>query len=139
MEESEKTEGTSVNAGEAPAPIGMPAMSQSHVVIFVTVESQEQARRIADALLREKLVACANIVKGVESFFWWQGKVDRSDELMLVMKSREELVEDIVRLVKGNHSYEVPEVVALRIIGGNPDYLRWIDESVKNKPKGDGS
>lgn len=114
-------------------------MSQSHVVIFVTVESEEQAQRISDLLLQRKLVACANIIKNVKSFFWWQGKVDHSDEGMLVMKSREELLGEVVRLVRENHSYEVPEVVALPIIGGNPDYLRWIDESIQKKPKGDGS
>lgn len=114
-------------------------MSESHVVIFVTAESEEQGRRIADALLGKKLIACANIIEGVESFFWWQGKVDRSDELLLVMKSREELLEDIVRLVKENHSYKVPEVVAFPIIGGNPDYLRWIDECIESKRKGDAS
>ena len=112
-------------------------MSESHVAIFVTVESQEQARRISDVLLQRKLIACANMIKNVESFFWWQGKVDHREELMLIMKSREELLGEVVRLVKENHSYEVPEVIALPIIGGNPDYLRWIDESVEKKPKGD--
>lgn len=112
-------------------------MSASHVMIVVTAESEEQAQRIADALLCRKLVACANIVKKVQSFFWWQGKVDQSKELMLVMKSREELLGEVVRLVKENHSYEVPEVVALPIIGGNPEYLRWIDESVEEQRKGD--
>jgi periplasmic divalent cation tolerance protein len=114
-------------------------VSQMHVVIFVTAESEEQARRICDVLLKKKLIACANIVRNVESLFWWQGKVEHSAELLLIMKSRRELLEEITRLVKENHSYDVPEVVALPIVGGNPDYLHWIDESVEIEQKGDSS
>ena len=114
-------------------------MSGNYIVVLVTVDSEEQAKRICDVLLQRKLIACANIVKDVQSFFWWKGKVDQSSELMVIMKSRSELLEEIIRLVKENHSYDVPEVVALPIVGGNPDYLRWIDESVEIHRKGDTS
>jgi len=114
-------------------------MSGNYIVVLVTVDSEEQAKRICDVLLQRKLIACANIVKDVQSFFWWKGKVDQSSELMVIMKSRSELLEEIIRLVKEKHSYEVPEVVALPIAGGNPDYLRWIDESVEVHQRGDSS
>jgi len=114
------------------------AMSGNYIVVMVTVDSQEQAKRISDVLLDRKLVACANVVEDIQSFYWWKGKVERSREILLLMKSRSELLEEIVRLVKENHSYEVPEVVALPILGGNPDYLRWIEDSVKIRLKGDG-
>lgn len=114
-------------------------MSGNHIIVLVTVDSEEQAKRISDILLGRKAIACANIVRDVQSFYWWKGKVDHSRELLLVMKSRRELLEEIVRLVKENHSYEAPEVVAVPVVGGNPDYLRWIDESVEIHRKGDAS
>lgn len=113
--------------------------SGNHVVVMVTADSEEQAKRICDILLERKVIACANIVRGVESFFWWKGKVDHSRELLLLMKSRSELLDEIVRLVRENHSYDVPEVVALPLVGGNPEYLRWIDDSVEINQKGDRS
>jgi len=114
-------------------------MSENYILILVTADSEEQARRISNVLLERKLIACANIVGKVQSFFWWKGNVDQSRERLLIMKSRAELLQEITRLVKENHSYEVPEIVALPIIGGNPDYLRWIDESVEVNRKGDAS
>jgi periplasmic divalent cation tolerance protein len=113
--------------------------SGNHLVIMVTAASEKQAKRICDILLESKVIACANIIRGVQSFFWWKGKVDRSRELLLVMKSRSELLEEIVRLVRENHSYDVPEVIALPLVGGDPEYLRWIDDSVEIHRKGDTS
>jgi periplasmic divalent cation tolerance protein len=107
-----------------------------HIMVTVTADSEEQAKRIAEILLTRRLVACANIVANVQSHFWWKGKVNHSKELLILLKSRGELLDEIVRVVKENHSYEVPEVVALPIVGGNPDYLRWVDESVERCPEG---
>jgi periplasmic divalent cation tolerance protein len=112
-------------------------MTADYVVVFATAESEEQGKRIAEVLLEKKLIACANIVKDVDSHYWWKGRVEHSAELILVMKSRGELLEEIVKVVKENHSYEVPEVVALPIVGGNPDYLRWIDETVNFHQRGE--
>ena len=106
-------------------------MHGNHIIIFVTVDSEEQASRISDVLLQKKLIACANIVKDVRSFFWWKGQVDSCSELLMIMKSRGELLDDIVDEVKSHHNYEVPEIVAMPILGGNSSYLRWIDESVE--------
>ena len=98
------------------------------IVIFVTVGSMEEARNIADLLVGERKAACANIVPQIHSLFWWHGKIDSADEALLIFKSQASLLQDIVDLVKEAHSYEVPEIIALPIIGGNEDYLRWIDE-----------
>jgi periplasmic divalent cation tolerance protein len=99
-----------------------------HIVIFITAESPEQARKIADALVGKKLAACVNIVPQVHSQFWWQGKIDSSDESLLIVKTKAALLDDVIASVKKNHSYTVPEVIALPIVGGNKDYLDWIDE-----------
>ncbi len=105
-----------------------------NIVVFVTAKDLSEAKRISQKLLEEKLIACANIVEGVKSFFWWQGKIDNAQEVLLILKSQESLFKKIVKTVKSVHSYEVPEVIALPIVEGNPDYLRWIDESLRQHP-----
>lgn len=105
----------------------------SPILILVTASSGEEAHRIADKLLAERKAACVNIVSGVSSFFWWEGKVDSARETLLVIKSRKPLLPDVIKLVKANHSYEVPEIIALPIVGGNPDYLEWIEKETEKK------
>ncbi|MFA5055967.1 MAG: divalent-cation tolerance protein CutA [Dehalococcoidia bacterium] len=103
--------------------------AEKHIVVFITTETQAQGQEIADALLADKLAACVNIVPEVHSRFWWQGKIDSADESLLIVKTKASLLDDVVALVKSRHSYSVPEIIALPIIGGNKDYLDWIDES----------
>lgn len=73
-----------------------------------------------------------NIVPIISFIFWWQGKLDSAQESLLIVKSTASLLSKIVRLVKEAHSYDVPEVIALPIIGGNPDYLEWIGKEIKH-------
>lgn len=75
--------------------------------------------------------ACVNIVPGVDSSFRWQGKLDSAQESLLIIKTRASLLPEIIEMVKSAHSYSVPEIIALPIIGGNQDYLNWIDDKVK--------
>ncbi len=102
-----------------------------NIVVLITTSSEEEARKIADLLLNERLAACVNIVPTVASSYWWQGKIDTARENLLIVKSKGSRLDEIVSRVKQAHSYEVPEVIALPIIGGNPDYLNWIDREVK--------
>ena len=102
-----------------------------NIVVLITAKDALEAKTISDQLLEKKLIACANIVEGVQSVFWWQGKIDQAKETLIVLKSKPSLFKKIVKTVKAHHSYEVPEIIALPIIDGNPDYLRWIDESVR--------
>jgi periplasmic divalent cation tolerance protein len=101
------------------------------VVIFVTTGTEQEAHKIAELLLTKRKAACVNIVPKVDSSFWWQGKLDSAQESLLVIKTRASLLYEVIELVKGVHSYEVPEIVALPIIGGNEDYLKWIDDEVR--------
>ena len=102
-----------------------------YVVIFVTAAGKKEADGIASALIKKKLAACVNIADRVQSVFWWQGRVDTAKELLLIIKSKRPLLPKIIKLIKSKHSYKVPEIIALPIISGNPDYLRWIDDSVR--------
>ena len=101
------------------------------IVIFVTASTEEEAHRIAELLLNQRKAACINIIPKVDSLFWWQGKLDSARESFLIIKTRASLLPEIVDLVKSVHSYEVPEIIAMPIVGGNEDYLKWIDSEVK--------
>jgi periplasmic divalent cation tolerance protein len=100
-----------------------------YIVILITSDSIEEADHIARVLLEKKKVACVNILRGIDSYFWWEGKVDSARENLLIAKTRASLLPEVVALVRKIHSYDVPEVIALPIIGGNQDYLEWIDRS----------
>ncbi len=102
-----------------------------HIIVFVTVSSNEEAQKIADLLLKQKKAACINILSGVSSSFWWQGKIDAARESLLVIKTKASVLSKVIELVKAAHSYEVPEIIAMPILGGNADYLSWIDAEVK--------
>ncbi|MDD5020488.1 MAG: divalent-cation tolerance protein CutA [Candidatus Omnitrophica bacterium] len=101
-----------------------------YCVVLMTAPAGPEAGRLAEMLLRKKLCACVNIVPGLLSFFWWEGKIDRARETLLVAKTEQRLVRELVREVRKAHSYRVCEVVALPIIAGNPPYLEWITSSV---------
>jgi len=101
------------------------------IVILVTTSSEPEAHKIADLLLSRRKAACVNIVPKVESSFWWQGKLDSAKESLLIIKTEASLLSEIVDLVKTAHSYEVPEIIALPIIGGNVDYLKWIGDEAR--------
>ena len=94
--------------------------------IYVTTGSPEEAGAIARVLVRERLVACANIVPGMRAIFWWQDDVQEEDETILIAKTRGDLVDRVRERVVDLHSYECPCVVALPIVAGNPPFLDWI-------------
>ena len=101
-----------------------------NIIVFITAKNILEAKKISRKLLEVKLVACCNIVKGVQSFFWWQGKVDNTKETLLILKTKKNCFKKIIRLVKSLHSYETPEIIALPIIDGDKDYLKWLDASL---------
>ena len=96
------------------------------VLIYVTTSSREEAETIARSVVADRLAACANVMSGMTSFFWWEGNVPAEQEFPLILKSREELVEPLTAKIKLLHSYDCPCVVAVPIAQGNPDFLEWI-------------
>lgn len=102
-----------------------------YIVVFITAANKKEARDLVRVLLKEKAVACVNIVDKIDSFFWWKGKIDRASEVLLIAKSKKDQFKRIVRVVKANHSYECPEIIALPIVNGFASYLKWIDESIR--------
>ena len=105
-------------------------MKQNAVVILVTTKDVRQAKALAKHLLIDKRIACANIVSGVQSMFWWQGKVESSREALLIIKTLAKHVGPLTKTIKAMHTYQTPEIIALPIVAAETHYLKWIKESV---------
>jgi periplasmic divalent cation tolerance protein len=101
------------------------------IIIFVTASSEAEAKKIATALVKEKLVACANIIPKIISIYRWENKVCQEDEVMLIAKSTQSLFSTIKDRVKSLHSYKVPEIISFPISEGLPEYLNWIEDVTK--------
>ncbi len=104
-------------------------MKDKFVIIMVTCASKREAGKIAGSLVRKRLAGCANIVTGVESLFWWKGRVDEAREALIVVKTKSKNFRAVEREVKRLHSYDTPEIIAAPIVAGSRDYLEWLDES----------
>lgn len=89
---------------------------------------EKEAEGLAEKLLKERLVACVNIINGLISKYWWQGKLETDKESLLLMKTKPVLVDKVIERVRELHSYDVPEVIVCNIEQGNPDYFKWIGE-----------
>lgn len=103
-------------------------MSQE-LVVLVTTPNSEEAAKIADALVSERLAACVNLVAAVESIYRWEGNITRDREALMIIKTTAERYPELERRVKELHSYSTPEVVALRIERGSAQYLEWLRDS----------
>jgi periplasmic divalent cation tolerance protein len=102
------------------------------IIVLTNASSQEEARKIASALLERKLAACVNIIPGVESIYWWKGKIETAPEWTLLIKTVHSNFQAISAAIRELHSYDLPECIALVIDDGSPDYLNWINESVRH-------
>lgn len=96
-------------------------------LVYMTAASRDEAKKIGRALVEERLAACANVIDGMESVYWWQGKLTEDRETVLIAKTRAELVPALTERVKALHSYTLPCVVALPLVGGNPAYMAWLE------------
>jgi periplasmic divalent cation tolerance protein len=100
-----------------------------HVVILVTASSEVQARRMARKLLTDKLAACVNFIP-VDSMFAWKGEIQEEEEVLMIIKSRSEVFDDLMNAIKSIHTYDTPEIIGMPIVLGSDDYLRWINHEV---------
>ena len=102
-------------------------MNKDYILILVATKDKQEAEIITKALLNERLIACGNIAGPVTSFFHWSGQIEKSEECLVVMKSRMDLFAQVAERVKGLHSYEVPEILAFPIADGLKTYLDWVN------------
>ncbi|MFH1619276.1 MAG: divalent-cation tolerance protein CutA [bacterium] len=101
-------------------------MPDKYQIIFVTVPDRTVASDLSDGLLKKKLAACVSTLPGLSSSYWWQGKIETAEELLLIIKTKTALTPDIIQFVRENHPYSVPETVCLNIAAGSESYLNWL-------------
>jgi periplasmic divalent cation tolerance protein len=105
-------------------------MASDPCVVLVTAPDEAVAHKLARHLLERKLAACVNVIPGMVSLFWWQGKIDQQAEVLLVIKTLQEKLNPLIDAVKDEHPYDTPEIIALPLAGGADDYLKWLRDSV---------
>lgn len=108
-------------------------MDLEEIIVYVTCSKEEEAIKIGRTVVEEGLVACVNIVPGIRSIYRWKGEICEDDEILLIMKTRRDRFEILERKIKENHSYELPEIIAIQLWGGSMAYLEWIRESLREK------
>ncbi len=101
------------------------------IIIFITAPEDEEAQLIARVLLEQRKAACVNIVGGISSLYWWESDIEHNKESLLMVKTRSDLLDEVIRLVEEIHSYEVPEIIAIPVAGGNSEYLEWLNSEVQ--------
>ncbi len=98
--------------------------------VLVTVPDMKTALRLSRAALRGRLIACANLIPRVESHYWWQGKIERGAEVLMVLKTTARRLAALERLVVAKHPYDTPEFLVIKIAAGNKRYLDWLAGAV---------
>jgi periplasmic divalent cation tolerance protein len=104
----------------------------SFIIVIMTAPNKQEAASIVHTLLKERLIACANILDNVHSIFWWKEKIEEEEALVL-MKSQQNLFEKLSERITELHSYDVPEILALPIVEGSPRYLEWMKSCLKSR------
>lgn len=107
-------------------------MESQHVVVFVTAGSRGEADKLSRGLVEEKLAFCVNALPAIKSTYFWEGKLCEDDEILLIIKTRADKFDALETWVRKNHSYDVPEVIALPIVKGSQPYLKSIDDWVSD-------
>jgi periplasmic divalent cation tolerance protein len=103
-------------------------MMTGYIIVFVTAASEEEAALIGKALVGERLAACVNILPSIRSIYRWQSRIEDSQEVLLIIKTKSILFENLKKRVKELHSYSVPEIIALPLVDGDEQYLSWLSQ-----------
>ena len=106
-------------------------MTSDALLVYCTCPDDDTASELAEMLVSKQLAACVNIVTGIQSVYAWQGKVQLDDEALLIIKTTTAAYDELQSLLRDQHPYELPEIVAVTITTGLPDYLEWINQSVR--------
>jgi periplasmic divalent cation tolerance protein len=100
-------------------------------LVYITTNSYEEAEIIGRNLVSRKLAACVNIIGNMKSIYHWEGKIETGEEVIIIAKTKEALINELTENVKSLHSYKCPCIVAMPIIDGNPAFIKWIRDETK--------
>ncbi len=110
-----------------------PRPEHPYSIVYVTAPDETSADVIAGDILPRKLCACVSLTPGLRSRYWWQGEIQAAGEVLLTIKTKTDLIPELIVAIKAKHPYKVPEIVALPIVHGNEEYLDWIGASCAQK------
>ena len=105
-------------------------MNQEPLLVLTTAGSLQEAKRLAQALLRERSAGCINIIPQIQSFYWWKSKIERSAEALLLIKTFRSNLNRLAKTLRQEHSYQLPEIIAVPIRWGSKPYLHWLARNV---------
>ena len=103
---------------------------KQYIMITTTFDNKDEANKIIDLLLNERLVSCCQL-SNITSSYHWKGKIEKADEYLLQMKSKKELYNEVEKIILDNHSYETPQIITYDIVNGYSEYLKWINDETK--------
>lgn len=106
-------------------------MANNFLQVLTTTGTKKEAQKIADVLIKNKLAGCVQIIGLIESHYIWKGKREKTKEFLCIIKTKTSLYKKVEKTIRGNHSYEVPEIVAVPIVASSKDYLKWLNFSDK--------
>jgi len=101
---------------------------EAYIIVLTTFGSKEEAKTVTDKLLKARLIACANLIDNVDSYFHWQGKIENEREVLAILKTQKKHLDELFEWIQTHHPYSVPEILALPIFRGSGEYLNWIKE-----------
>jgi periplasmic divalent cation tolerance protein len=103
----------------------------AYIQVITTTETKSDAQAIARAVVQKRLAGCIQIIGSITSMYWWQGEIETAEEWLCVIKSRRDLYERLEEAIREVHPYDVPEILAVPVIAGSKDYLRWLDSELR--------
>jgi periplasmic divalent cation tolerance protein len=101
------------------------------IQVMTTIDSREDAQNIAQALVQGRLAGCVQIIGPITSVYWWQDQIETDEEWLCIAKSHQELYPRLEKTIRQVHPYDVPEILAMPVVAGNPDYLAWLTNELQ--------
>ncbi len=101
------------------------------VIAYTTCSDKAEAEKLAEHLVEQRLAACVSVLPGLKSFYRWQGKIETDEEILLMIKTSRDLVDEVSRQLDRLHSYDLPELIVAPIVDGSPNYLAWLERELK--------
>jgi periplasmic divalent cation tolerance protein len=100
-------------------------------LIYITTSNEDESLKIGNILVKERLCACSNIIRNIESIYWWENKIENDNESVLILKTLEEKVEEVIKRVREIHTYDNPCILALPVLNVSNSYLKWLKKEIK--------